>query len=149
MRYILVMILSVLFLVGNVSAYGSGVTSPYSVYTGTETGSDFEAKFEIEADGDGEYSIELTGRDEFSFNSYKIEKNILDGDSRTFIFKGENAQTLDDGEYRISWKAYKENQEIDSGTFDISAGEQAPGFSLFVALISISLIALITKKRKL
>ncbi len=141
------MALSVLFLLGNVSALGSGVTYPYSVYTGTETGSDFEAKFEIEANGDGKYAIELTGRNEFKFKSYTIERDILDGDSRTFIFEGENAQTLEDGEYRITWKAYKDNQEIDSGTFDISVGEQAPGFSLFIALTSISFIAFISRKR--
>ena len=146
MKHLIVVALSVLFLVSNVSAFGSGVTDPYSVYTGTEKGSDFEAKFEIEADGDGKYAIELEGRSEFKFSSYRISKDILDGDSRTFIFEGENAQTLEDGEYRISWTAYKDNQEIDNGYFDVAAGEQAPGFGLVIALISIGLIAVIRKR---
>mgnify|MGYP001169040802 FL=1 len=146
MRYLIVVVLSALFLVSNASAWGSGVTDPFSVYTDKEKGSDFEAKFEIEADGDGKYAIKLESRSEFTFSSYRIEKDILDGDSRTFIFNGETAQTLEDGEYRISWTAYKDNQEIDSGDFDISAGEQAPGFELGIALISIGLIAIIRKR---
>ena len=147
MKYFIVIALSVLFLVSNVSA--SGVTSPYSVSADNEKGSEFEPKFEIEADGDGDYSIELERRDEFSFKTYTIVHDILDGDSRTFIFKGENNQLLESGEYRISWTAYKGNQEIGSGTFDVAVGEQAPGFSLFIALISISFIAFITRKRNL
>ena len=146
MRHFIVVALSALFLISNASAWGSGVTDPYSVYANTEKGSDFEAKFEIEADGDGTYAIELERRNEFTFSSYRIEKDILDGDSRTYIFNGENAQTLADGEYRITWTAYKDGQEIDNGDFDISVGEQAPGFGLIVALISIGLMAVIRKR---
>ena len=84
------------------------------------------------------------------FESLRIEKDILDGDSRTFIFRGQNTQTLEDGEYRINWNAYKNNQLLDSGSFDISVGRQAEsnassGFSLFFAVISISFIAFIDR----
>ena len=129
--------------------FGS-VIDPYAVYANTENGTFFKALFEIEADEDGIYAIELDGREEFLFESLVIEKDILDGDSRTFIFRGQNTQTLEDGEYRINWNAYKNNQLLDSGSFDISVGRQAEsnassGFSLFFAVISISFIAFIDR----
>ena len=53
MSRVLLVILTVIFLIGNTSAFGSGVTSPYSVSADNGKGSEFEPKFEIEADGDG------------------------------------------------------------------------------------------------
>ena len=71
------------------------------------------------------------------FEKLKIEQSLKD----------ELVLAIAEAAQNIVKHAYKDNQEIDSGDFDISVGEQAPGFGLFIALISIGIIAILRNRR--
>ena len=76
----------------------------FGVETPLYKGGEFEVKFSIIANQTGDFTIELNERDEFLWISNEnypgSEKTITintSGDSRTFIFKGENTARLENG----------------------------------------------------
>ena len=131
------------------------VVSPwFGVETPLYKGGEFEVKFSIFANETGDYTIELDERDEFLWISNEnypgSEKTITintTGDSRTFIFKGENTVKLENGTYVVGWTAYLNGTEFDSGTFDVRSGEQAPGFGL-ISVGVLATVAVVFSRRR-
>ena len=119
------------------------VVSPwFGVETPLYKGGEFEVKFSIIANQTGDFTIELNERDEFLWISNEnypgSEKTITintSGDSRTFIFKGENTARLENGTYTIGWTAYLNGTEFEAGSFDVRAGEQVPGFGMLSVVV--------------
>jgi len=114
----------------------------FGVETPLYKGGEFEVKFSIIANETGNYTIELDNRDEFLWISNEnypgSEKTITintTGDSRTFIFKGENTVKLENGTYMVGWTAYLNGTEFESGSFDVRAGEQVPGFGMLSVVV--------------
>ena len=121
----------------------AALVSPwFGVDTPLYTGGEFEVRFSIIANETGDYTIELDERDEFLWISNEnypgSEKTITintTGDSRTFIFKGENTVKLENGTYSVGWTAYLNGTEFESGSFDVRAGEQVPGFGMLSVVV--------------
>ena len=121
----------------------AAVVSPwFGVETPLYKGGEFEVRFSIIANETGDYTIELDERDEFLWISNEnypgSEKTITintTGDSRTFIFKGENTVKLENGTYSVGWTAYLNGTEFESGSFDVRAGEQVPGFGMLSVVV--------------
>ena len=121
----LVSALAMLVLLGTGAAEPK-VTGPSSISVdGTASGEQFEVNFEIKSDETADYTFKIIEREEFSFSPQEKTIEIPNNDSRTFIFNGNLAQDLMDGDYGVEWETYKDETMFNSGTLEIGVGESA------------------------
>lgn len=135
---------------------GEVIAPWFGVETPLYKGGEFEVRFSIIANETGDFTIKLEPRDEFWWISNEnypgSEKTITinsTGDSRTFIFKGENNVKLENGTYLIMWTAYLNGTEFESGSLDVRAGEQVPGFGVFTVVVLATVAVGLSRRIKL
>ena len=149
MRLAILLLAMILAPMASAMEWGPEVTYSDAVIEGLE-GEEFTVKFGIKADENATYSIKLGDRSEFVFDENPIEIEIPDGDTRTFIFdgvvQGEDGNGVADGQYAMTWEAFKNGTKFNSGDFEISAGEQAPSVGIIAAIAGIGIIATLRRR---
>ena len=144
---------------GSVAAEPTAEAPWLDLTVDAENGATWDVKFEIKADEWANYTIKLQEREEWTWSENPITLEIkYAGDSKTFIFGATNVVDLGDGEFGVTWEAYKNNESgstslgemFSDGRIEVAAGEQgdAPGFGMAVALMGVVGVAAVQRRKK-